>query len=344
MISRTWVRSIILDSMSMMSGCSRAPLINSSSVNSPSRRNLPASSVMPLICSMFFSSNRVMSPDGDSRMNLLYQWCMSSSMMASRFEPWAPISSFSSSSASSSSSSDGTVAGGPWVAVESGGYSGTTMDGWSDESVPMRVAVETGLPMSIPGCSQNCPEMSRVLQVGPRATTKFHISLCQYATPISSMYLSVRLWDFSVRCASTENSPLRWKWNRASWPASPRGSGPRLRVSAADLTMPTSTAVLIAFRVRSSSASSSSTRPTSPSQSCSEGTSRRRLGRSTVCSMCFTAALYRISARRRLLLLWLRSRVRPKPRPRVPRVPGPQSMRRLAGSICRATGGWLSSS
>lgn len=35
MISRTWVRSIILVSMSMMSGCSWDPLINSSSVSSP---------------------------------------------------------------------------------------------------------------------------------------------------------------------------------------------------------------------------------------------------------------------------------------------------------------------
>lgn len=38
MISRTWVRSIILVSMSMMSGCSLAPLMNSSSVSSPERR------------------------------------------------------------------------------------------------------------------------------------------------------------------------------------------------------------------------------------------------------------------------------------------------------------------
>lgn len=35
MISSTWVRSIILVSISMMSGCSLAPLMNSSSVNSP---------------------------------------------------------------------------------------------------------------------------------------------------------------------------------------------------------------------------------------------------------------------------------------------------------------------
>lgn len=35
MISRTWERSIILVSISMMSGCSLAPLMNSSSVNSP---------------------------------------------------------------------------------------------------------------------------------------------------------------------------------------------------------------------------------------------------------------------------------------------------------------------
>lgn len=35
MISRTWVRSIILVSISMMSGCSLAPLMNSSSVSSP---------------------------------------------------------------------------------------------------------------------------------------------------------------------------------------------------------------------------------------------------------------------------------------------------------------------
>lgn len=38
MISRTWERSIILVSISMMSGCSRAPLMNSSSVNSPCDR------------------------------------------------------------------------------------------------------------------------------------------------------------------------------------------------------------------------------------------------------------------------------------------------------------------
>ena len=41
-ISRTWVRSIILESMSMMFWCSRAPLMNSSSVNSPSGRKIPA--------------------------------------------------------------------------------------------------------------------------------------------------------------------------------------------------------------------------------------------------------------------------------------------------------------
>lgn len=35
MISRTWERSIILVSISMMSGCSLAPLMNSSNVNSP---------------------------------------------------------------------------------------------------------------------------------------------------------------------------------------------------------------------------------------------------------------------------------------------------------------------
>lgn len=37
MISRTLERSIILVSISMMSGCSRAPLMNSSSVNSPEK-------------------------------------------------------------------------------------------------------------------------------------------------------------------------------------------------------------------------------------------------------------------------------------------------------------------
>lgn len=40
---------------------------------------------------MALSSNRVMSPDGDSRMNLLYQWCMSSARISSRLEPWLPM-------------------------------------------------------------------------------------------------------------------------------------------------------------------------------------------------------------------------------------------------------------
>lgn len=46
---------------------------------------------MPFRPRMAFSSNSVMRPDGDSRMNLLYQWCMSSARMSSRFEPWFPI-------------------------------------------------------------------------------------------------------------------------------------------------------------------------------------------------------------------------------------------------------------
>lgn len=32
-----------------------------------------------------------MSPEGDSLMNLVYQWCMSSSMISSRLEQWVPI-------------------------------------------------------------------------------------------------------------------------------------------------------------------------------------------------------------------------------------------------------------
>ena len=46
---------------------------------------------MPFRPRMAFSSNSVMRPDGDSLMNLLYQWCMSSARMSSRFEPWFPI-------------------------------------------------------------------------------------------------------------------------------------------------------------------------------------------------------------------------------------------------------------
>lgn len=50
-----------------------------------------ASLFMPFRLSMAFSSNSVMRPDGDSFMNLLYQWCMSSARMSSRLEPWFPM-------------------------------------------------------------------------------------------------------------------------------------------------------------------------------------------------------------------------------------------------------------
>ncbi|KAF3840497.1 hypothetical protein F7725_006359, partial [Dissostichus mawsoni] len=46
---------------------------------------------MPFRPRMAFSSNSVIRPDGDSFMNLLYQWCMSSARISSRFEPWFPI-------------------------------------------------------------------------------------------------------------------------------------------------------------------------------------------------------------------------------------------------------------
>lgn len=53
MISRTWVRSIILVSISMMSGCSLAPLMNSSSVSSPADKQKVENCVQ--LCAMLRS-------------------------------------------------------------------------------------------------------------------------------------------------------------------------------------------------------------------------------------------------------------------------------------------------